>query len=428
MTEHPLVHVVVLDHDGGALTLECLRSVLASDWPADRLRLVLVDNASRAPVTERVATEMPSVHVVTSTTNLGFAGGVNLGLRERGDADFVALVNNDATVEPSWLTPLVATLTEDPRVGAACPKMLLATPAVEITLTVDALTHRRADRRPLGVRVSGARVGGDDRWDRTQLVDGFWGYEPMPPDEPGGQWTRRRATLRVPVAHADSVPLSVELRCAADDDIAVTASSGPCVTELRVARTPTWAAVEVGAQPVEVINNVGTVLHPDGYGSDRGWLEVDRGQYDEPCDVDAWSGGAVLLSRAYLDDVGLFDERLFLYYEDVELSLRGARRGWRYRTAPEAVVRHLHSATTVEGSPTSAYYNERNRLLVLARYAPASVLGRALARYLGVTASYAWRDLAVPCLRGAAPRGEVVGRRLRAFGGAVAALPAFRDS
>ena len=39
MSERPLVHVVVVDHDGGDLTLACLRSILASDWPADRLRV-----------------------------------------------------------------------------------------------------------------------------------------------------------------------------------------------------------------------------------------------------------------------------------------------------------------------------------------------------------------------------------------------------
>ena len=114
MSSQPLVHVVVVDYGGGALTLACLRSLVATDWPADRLRIVLVDNASPEPVTDRVRAELPDVHVITSEVNRGFAGGSNLGIRERGDADFVALVNNDATVDPGWLAPLVETLTADP--------------------------------------------------------------------------------------------------------------------------------------------------------------------------------------------------------------------------------------------------------------------------------------------------------------------------
>ena len=57
----------------------------------------------------------------------------------------------------------------------------------------------------------------------------------------------------------------------------------------------------------------------------------------------AWCGGAVLLRRRYLDDVGLFDERFFLYYEDTDLSWRGRLRGWRYVYVPGAVVRHHHA-------------------------------------------------------------------------------------
>ena len=91
----------------------------------------------------------------------------------------------------------------------------------------------------------------------------------------------------------------------------------------------------------------------------------------------AWCGGAVLLRRSYLDDVGLFDEQLFLYYEDFDLSWRGRLRGWRYQYVPESVVRHHHAGTSVPGSPLFRYYNERNRPLVLAKNAPAALAWRA---------------------------------------------------
>lgn len=422
VSEVPLVHVVVVDHNGGELTLACLRSILASDWPSDRLRVVLVDNASQHPVTDQVATELPSVQIIASPVNTGFAGGANLGLRERDDADFIAIVNNDATVATDWLAPLVDTLRADTGLGAACPKIVLASPMVEVEVASTTRRRGRGDQRDLGVRVSGARINGTDVWNRTQLVDGFWGFEPMPPVESGGQWTRGVARLRVPVTHEPETRV-LEVRLAADDDVTATVRSGDHATEVLVTREPAWHPVALSDDADDVINNVGSIIAADGSGRDRGWLEVDQGQYDEPADVDAWCGAAVLLARAYLDDVGLFDERLFLYYEDVELSLRGARRGWRYRTAPASVVRHVHAATSVDGSALKDYYNDRNWLTTATRYATPGSAGQAVARYLLATASYARRDIVAPLLRGERANPMIVRRRLRAFGAYIARSP-----
>ncbi len=65
----PLVRVVVLNFDGGDMTLECLDSLLATDWPSDRLEIVMVDNGSLDDVVERVATDerYRSVRVLRTT-------------------------------------------------------------------------------------------------------------------------------------------------------------------------------------------------------------------------------------------------------------------------------------------------------------------------------------------------------------------------
>jgi hypothetical protein len=275
------------------------------------------------------------------------------------------------------------------------------------------------------VRVSGARATGSDVWRDTQLVEGFWGPEHGAEPELGYQWTSGRAVVRVPVNEADPAG-TCELRLAADGVTRVTARSGRAEVEVEVGREPAWHTVPLDGRPFDVINNVGTVLAGDGYGADRGYLERDHGQYETPESVFAWSGGAVLLTARYLADVGLFDEQLFLYYEDVDLSWRGRERGWRYRYVPESVVRHVHSASTVEGSPRFDYYNERNRLLTLTRHADRRTVAKALARYLLVTGSYTRRDVVSPLLRGQAPRLEAPLRRLRALGGYAAVIASRR--
>ena len=421
MTEPARVRAVVLNYNGGDLTLECLRRLRATEWPAGRFQVVLVDNASSDGVVDRTRNQWPDVRIITSDRNRGFAGGCNLALHDLDDIDAVALVNSDVLVEPRWLAPLARALGHNPKVGAASPKILFESRFREVELRSGTRRRGRGDRRRLGVRVSGARAGGSDVWRDTQLVEGFWGPEHGPEPESGFQWTSGRAVLRIPVAEAAPAE-TCELRLAADGVTRLTARSGRSEVELEVGREPEWHTVPLEGRPFDVINNVGIVLAGDGYGADRGYLERDHGQYDTPESVFAWSGGAVLLTASYLADVGLFDEQLFLYYEDVDLSWRGRERGWRYRYVPESVVRHVHAASTVEGSPQFDYYNERNRLLTLTRHSDRRTVAKALARYLLITGSYARRDVVSPVLRGQAPRPEAPLRRLRALGGYAAAM------
>ena len=422
------VRVVVLDHNGGELTLECLRRLHRTDWPRDALELVLVDNGSTDDVVARARQEFPELRVLVSDHNRGFAGGNNLALRDLAGVDHVALVNNDVLVEPGWLGPLVAALDADEMLGAASPKILLSSPMLDVELRVEnSLRRGRGDGRKLGVRLSGVRAGGKDCSRLARPVRGFWGPEHGPGSESESeyQWTAEEALLRVPVPEAPASPdaRGCELRLAADRATPVQLRSGNDGVDHVVTTEPAWYPVTLAGDPFEVINNTGSVVLDDGYGADRGYLERDAGQYDVEEDVPAWCGATVLLRAAYLQDTGLFDERLFLYYEDLELSLRGRARGWRYRYVPDSVVRHVHSATSVEGSALATHYNERNRLLVLTRHAGPAAGVRATMRYLLVTGSYFRRDVVSPLLRGERPRWETVRRRLRAVAGFLRLAP-----
>jgi GT2 family glycosyltransferase len=195
-----------------------------------------------------------------------------------------------------------------------------------------------------------------------------------------------------------------------------------------VGTAPAWYPARLEGAPYDVINNVGSAITDDGYGADLGYLERDEGQYAVEEDVFAWCGALVLLRASYLADAGLFDERLFLYYEDLELSWRGRERGWRYRYVPESVVRHVHTASSVEASDRFLYFNERNRLLTLTRHGSGRDVARALARYLLVTASYARRDLVSPLVRHRPVQSATPVRRLRALAGYVAAAPSMLRS
>ncbi|HOT11176.1 MAG TPA: DUF6348 family protein [Polyangiaceae bacterium] len=119
------VRVVVLNWNAAWLTARCVRSLQATDYPAERLEIVVVDNASIDGSLARLRADLPGVTFVANEHNYGFAEGNNRALRDLAGVDYVALINNDAVVSPGWLRPLVAALDAEPDVGAAAPKMLL---------------------------------------------------------------------------------------------------------------------------------------------------------------------------------------------------------------------------------------------------------------------------------------------------------------
>ena len=429
-TSCPLVRVVVLNFDGGQMTLDCLDSLLASDWPADRLDLVVVDNGSLDHVVSELARNdrYRSVRVLEPLANLGFAGGCNLGMGLTGDHDFVALVNNDATVDPGWLRALVAAADGRPDIGAVNAKLLFNDRFHGIEFDVPDASHLVAgETRLLGVRVTGVRLDGERVDDRLVFDERFHGAEPpvIKDGEEIARWSSTSGALRVaadPDAPIAPRRMSVRLSCLEPRHVTLRSDAGH--VEATVGREPTWIDVPIPPEPFDVINNVGSNLFAGGFGGDRGFLEVDEGQYDESEEVFAWCGGAVLLRRSYLDDVGLFDERFFLYYEDTDLSWRGRLRGWRYVYEPGAVVRHRHSASSGVGSAVFTYYTERNRLLTLAKNAPARLAWRSglgeIRRFVGAVArNYGIRPLTLRM-----PDRRVVAHRRAICSGYLRLLPA----
>ena len=291
------VRAVVLCWNNAELLDRCLAHLASTKWPGD-LEVVVVDNGSTDGSVDRWTERHPNVALIENGANLGYAAGVNRGLRDLEDVDAVALVNSDAFVQPGWLAPLVAALDADAQLGAASPKILFA--------------EADGDGRPL-------------------------------------------------------------------------------------------------------INNVGNVLGSTWELHDRGYGEVDRGQYDRSEDVWGWCGAAVLLRRRYLDEVGGFDERLFMYAEDAEMSWRGAKRGWRYRYVPTAVVHHAHRASSGgERTPLLDHLNRRNRLVVVTRHGGLRGAVTAWTRALGGIVAAIGSDVLRPLVRRQRPDTAPLRRRARA--------------
>ena len=126
--------------------------------------------------------------------------------------------------------------------------------------------------------------------------------------------------------------------------------------------------------------SVGTRLTRLGYGAD---ITTDI-TGAEP--VFGFCGGAALLRMNALRAIGGVPAEFFCYYEDTDTAFRLRLNGWDVVAVPDARVPHAHGASTDHGSRQFHLWNERNRLAMLIRCAPARVAVREIARFAAITA------------------------------------------
>lgn len=246
--------VIIVNFNGQHLLGKLFESLAQQTNPADEI--LLVDNASTDNSVEYVREHFPSVNVIRSAENLGFSGGNNLGLASaRGE--YIALLNNDTSVDAQWLGELVRVLDADERVGAAVPKIYIAS------------AYPRID--------------------------------------------------------------------------------------------------QAGAE----FNNLGNIWG-------RGCYQLDQGQFDTVTEVSALTGCSAIVRRQALQGEPLFDQRFFMYEEELDLTLRLRSRGYSIMYVPTSIVHHemMHSVKRHSKRPRlfQQFYCNRNRIKILAKYYPLSVL------------------------------------------------------
>lgn len=104
-------------------------------------------------------------------------------------------------------------------------------------------------------------------------------------------------------------------------------------------------------------------------GVHRGVDEVDIEQYEEREETGFATGCAVLIKRQVFEKIGLYDERYFLYLEDLDFSVRAVRVGFKIIYQPGAIIWHKNAQSGGFGSGIHDYFFTRNRLLFGSEYA-----------------------------------------------------------
>lgn len=95
--------------------------------------------------------------------------------------------------------------------------------------------------------------------------------------------------------------------------------------------------------------------------------QKDEGQYDQPSPTAYAHGACMLTSREVIEKAGMMTEIYFLFYEEIDWSIRLKRAGYEIWYEPGACVLHKESMTAKRGTPLRLYYLTRSRLLFTRR-------------------------------------------------------------
>ncbi|MBQ6154635.1 glycosyltransferase family 2 protein [bacterium] len=253
------IAIIIVHYNTNEDTLETLESLESVDTSGLKVKTYVVDNGS-VPSLVLPSKWAKKVRLLRSDSNLGFAGGNNLGFETASrefDPEYFLLLNSDTLVQPDFLQKLYQALQHHPDWGLATPKMYFA-PGCEF------------HRHDYGKKQQGHVIwfaGGSIDWDNLLTIH-------------------------------------------------------------------------------------------------QGVDEVDRGQFSQEATMTFATGCCFLIRREILANVGVFDERYFLYYEDVDLSWRVRHHNFLLGFVPQAIIWHKNGGSAQgSGSDLQTFYQTRNRLL-----------------------------------------------------------------
>jgi GT2 family glycosyltransferase len=198
MLPHTAPRAVVVNYRTPAATLACVRSLVATGTHGSDI--IVIENGSGDDSSAQLSAGLPGSRLFTVPTNLGFAGGCNIGIRHAlaEGAEFVLLINSDAEIRPGALDALCQALERDPSLGIVGP-ILVSTDGAErveslgirYSAASGRMRHigwgqRLSETEPFGVRrvdgISGcAMLMRREVFERTGLLNEayFFGFEDL---------------------------------------------------------------------------------------------------------------------------------------------------------------------------------------------------------------------------------------------------------
>lgn len=413
MERKHFVSIIVVNYNGRKLLEECLRALRKIDYPKQMYEVIMVDNNSSDDSVSFVHHNFPEVYLVRNEKNLGFVGGNKVGLTY-ANGEYIVLLNTDTKVDTHWLDALVSTA-QSPDVGIVNSKLYYAVPFLELTLRSTTIERTQMDGSgnfsPVGILLEDILCVRPDLTNLVWYVEGFYKREV---NEFLCRWTKGEAKILVPYdPHVEHNRYKITVR-------------GPLVEKRSGAQFSLW----LGKQRLEegvlapnqikqftltiepttaakkltwLVQNAGNVVFGDGYGRDRGsviwrdrketkeFYERDSEYFNNQTRLLAFCGASCLIKRKVIEEVGFFDEKYYMYYEDLDLSLRAWLAGWNIVYEPKSIVYHKHKVSTnsIKGA-FMLHQVEKNHMYFLLTFFPIkTVIRQFILLLFRLTVNYA---------------------------------------
>jgi len=142
-----------------------------------------------------------------------------------------------------------------------------------------------------------------------------------------------------------------------------------------------------------IINSIGIGFNQNGTAFDVGCGQKDGEAFERSRAIFGACAGAALYRRKVFDDVGLFDEDYFMWYEDADLSFRAQLAGYKCLYVPGAVVHHVGGGTASSNDRLHIHYCSRNQILMMAKNLPDALRSRYFRRLAAICLRHSFKTL-----------------------------------
>ena len=409
-TSLPFVSIITVNFNGIFFLKTLFDSIASLDYPQEKLQVIMVDNGSTDCSVSFVKINYPKVKILEIKKNLGFAGGNNAGIKI-AEGDYIAFINNDCVVEKGWLLSLINTLKEKEgkniKIGGAGSKVLFYFKYLPLKISAGRIFEKNpvsesSDEFLAIIKGLKINAGSEDSLKKEltaedtyrknlykfadksfKYLTGF--YETgRDADKNIIRKIKNDGVVWIPVA-ATGKDLELDMQVSfikpgldikmsiEDEDIFYSkVPSHPSFND-KSTNEPDFVklALKIPKEKLmhsrSIINSCGSMINKAFYAREINYESPDVKLDEKPFEVFALPGSSFIINKKLALETGLFDEKFFTYYEDIDLFWRAALKGWRFFAVPGSVARHFHCGSGEEWSYGFTYHVLRNRLLMIYR-------------------------------------------------------------